>query len=125
LKGTWPDKFSYPSIPRVGQPYHNKKVHKSSTNIYHLNLEAGEVPEDLPQQLIRSIADVLVSAETSSNSNFLDSDNDNDNDNEGSTSFTRLQEMKCFLCISNYLLKDEPCNDDFINRFDGYELSWP
>jgi hypothetical protein len=83
------------------------------------------VPEDLPQQLIRSIADVLVSAETSSNSNFLDSDNDNDNDNEGGTSFTRLREMKCFLCISNYLLKDEPCNDDFINRFDGYELSWP
>jgi hypothetical protein len=49
LKGTWPDKFIYPSIPRVGQPYHNKKVHKSLTNIYHLNLEAREVLEDLPQ----------------------------------------------------------------------------
>jgi hypothetical protein len=49
LKGTWPDKFSYPSVPRVDQPCHDKKVHKSSTNIYHLNLEAGEVPEDLPQ----------------------------------------------------------------------------
>jgi hypothetical protein len=48
LKGTWPNKFSYPSIPRVGQPYHDKKVRKSSTNIYHLNLEAGEVSEDLP-----------------------------------------------------------------------------
>jgi hypothetical protein len=40
LKGTWPDKFSYPSIPRVGQPCYDKKVRKSSTNIYHLNLEA-------------------------------------------------------------------------------------
>jgi hypothetical protein len=37
-----------------------------------------------------SITDVLVSAETSSNSNFLDFDNDNDNNNEGGTSFTRL-----------------------------------
>jgi hypothetical protein len=72
---------------------------------------------------MRSIADVLVSAETSSNSNFLDSDNDNDN--EGGTSFTRLREMQCFLRISNYLLNDEPCNDDFVDRFDSYELSWP
>jgi hypothetical protein len=125
LKGTWPDKFSYPSVPRVGQPRHNKKVRKSSTNIYHLNLEAGEVPEDLPQQLMCSIADVLASAETSSNSNFLDSDNGNDNDNEGGTSFTRLREMQCFLRISNYLLDDEPCNDDFVDHFEGYELSWP
>jgi hypothetical protein len=29
------------------------------------------------------------------------------------------------LRISDYLLNDEPCNDDFIDRFDGYELSWP
>jgi hypothetical protein len=123
LKGTWPDKFSYPSVPRVGQPCHDKKVHKSSTNIYHLNLEVGEVLEDLPQQLMRSIADVLVSAEISSNSNFLDSDNNNDD--EGDTSFTRLREMQRFLRINNYLLDDEPCNDDFIDRFDGYELSWP
>jgi hypothetical protein len=90
LKGTWPNKFSYPSIPRVDQPFHDKKVRKLSTNIYHLNLEAGEVPEDLPQQLMFSIADIMASAETSSNSNFLDSDNSNDNDNKGSTSFTRL-----------------------------------
>jgi hypothetical protein len=88
LKGKWPDKFSYPSVPRVGQPYHDKKVRKSSTDIYHLNLEVGEVPEDLPQQLMRSIANVLASAETSSNSNFLDSNNSNDD--EGGTSFTRL-----------------------------------
>jgi hypothetical protein len=72
-----------------------------------------------------SITDVLASAETSSNSNFLDSDNGNDNDNEGDTSFTGLREMQHFLRISNYLLDDEPCNDDFVDRFDSYELSWP
>jgi hypothetical protein len=33
--------------------------------------------------------------------------------------------MQHFLCISNYLLDDEPCNDDFVDRFDGHELSWP
>jgi hypothetical protein len=37
---------------------------------------------------MRSIADVLASAETSSNSNFLDSNNNDDD--EGGTSFTRL-----------------------------------
>jgi hypothetical protein len=37
---------------------------------------------------MHSIADVLASAETSSNSNFLGSDNDNDN--KGGTSFTKL-----------------------------------
>jgi hypothetical protein len=35
-----------------------------------------------------SIANTLTSAETSSNSNFLDSDNNDDD--EGGTSFTRL-----------------------------------
>jgi hypothetical protein len=70
---------------------------------------------------MRSIADVLASAKTSSNSNFLD----DDNDNEGGTSFTRLREMQCILCIINYLLDDEPSNDDFVVRFDGYKLSWP
>jgi hypothetical protein len=70
-----------------------------------------------------SIADVLASAETSSNSDFLDSDNDNDD--KGGTDFTRFQEMQRFLRISNYLLDDEPCNDDFIDRCDGFELSWP
>jgi hypothetical protein len=74
---------------------------------------------------MRSIADVLASAKTSSNSNFLDSDNNNNNNNEGGTNFPRLREMQCFLCISNYLLNDEPCNDDFVDRFDGYKLSWP
>jgi hypothetical protein len=72
---------------------------------------------------MRSVTDVLASAETSSNSNFLDSDNNNDN--KGGTRFTRLREMQRFLRISNYLLDDEPCNDDFVDRFDGYELSWP
>jgi hypothetical protein len=33
--------------------------------------------------------------------------------------------MQHFLCISNYLLDDEPCNDDFIDHFDGHDLSWP
>jgi hypothetical protein len=33
--------------------------------------------------------------------------------------------MKRFLHISNYLLDDEPLPDGFIDRFDGYELSWP
>jgi hypothetical protein len=37
---------------------------------------------------MRSIADVLASAKTSCNSDFLDSDNDNDD--KGGTSFTRL-----------------------------------
>jgi hypothetical protein len=67
---------------------------------------------------MRSIADVLPLAETSSNS-------DNDNDDKGGTCFTRLREMQRFLRISNYLLDDEPCNDDFVDRFDGHELSWP
>jgi hypothetical protein len=40
---------------------------------------------------MRSVADVLASAETSSNSDFLDFDNDNDD--KGGTSFTRLREM--------------------------------
>jgi hypothetical protein len=65
-----------------------------------------------------SIADVLASIETSSNS-------DNDNDDKGGTGFTRLRKMQRFLRISNYLLDDEPCNDDFVDRFDGHELSWP
>jgi hypothetical protein len=64
---------------------------------------------------MRSIADVLASAETSSNS-------DNNNDDKGGTSFTRLREMQRFLRISNYLLNDEPCNDDFVDRFDDHEL---
>jgi hypothetical protein len=74
---------------------------------------------------MRSITGVLASVETSSDSNLLDSDSNNDNDNEGGTSFTRLQEMQRFLRISTYLLDDEPCKDDFVDRFDGYELSWP
>jgi hypothetical protein len=65
-----------------------------------------------------SITDVLASAEISSNSDFLDSD-------KGGTGFTRLREMQCFLCIRNYLLDDKPCNDDFVDRFDGHELSRP
>jgi hypothetical protein len=32
--------------------------------------------------------------------------------------------MKRFLRTSDYLLNDEPCNDDFIDRFNGYKLSW-
>jgi hypothetical protein len=32
--------------------------------------------------------------------------------------------MQCFLHVSDYLLDDEPLYDDFIDRFDGYELSW-
>jgi hypothetical protein len=69
---------------------------------------------------VRSIADVLALAETSSNSDFLDSDNDNDD--KGGTDFTRLREMQRFLRINNYLLNDEPCNDDFIDRFDDHKL---
>jgi hypothetical protein len=33
--------------------------------------------------------------------------------------------MQDFLDVSDYLLNNEPLNDDFIDRFDGYELSWP
>jgi hypothetical protein len=61
---------------------------------------------------MRSITDILALVETSSNSDFLDSDNDDDD--KGDTGFTKLQEMQHFLCI-----------DDFVDRFDGHELSWP
>jgi hypothetical protein len=80
------------------------------------------VPEDLPQQLRHAITDTLASIETSSNSDFFDS-NYND-DYQGSTGFAKLQKLQCFLRISDYLLNDEPCNEDFIDRFDDYELSW-
>jgi hypothetical protein len=123
LKNTWPNKFSLPGLPRTAQPYNDKKVHRPSTNVYHLSPKAGEVPENLPQQLRHAIADTLTSIETSSNSEFFDSDYDDDY--HGSTGFAKLQKMQRFLCISDYLLNDEPCNDDFIDRFDGYELSWP
>jgi hypothetical protein len=85
------------------------------------------VLEDLPQQLRHAIASTLASMEMSSHSNFLDSDyDDNNNDDyQGITSFAKLQRMQRFLRISDYLLNDEPCNDDFIDRFDSYELSWP
>jgi hypothetical protein len=73
-----------------------------------------------------TIADTLASTETSSNYDFLDSDcDDDDDDYQGITIFAKLQRMQRFLRISDYLLNDEPCNDDFIDRFDGYELSWP
>jgi hypothetical protein len=29
------------------------------------------------------------------------------------------------LFAHQHLLDDEPCNDDFVDRFDGHELSWP
>jgi hypothetical protein len=85
------------------------------------------VPEDLPQQLRHAIADTLESIETSSNSDFFESDYDNDYDNDyqGSIGFAKLQKMQRFLRISDYLLNNEPFNDDFIDRFDDYELSWP
>jgi hypothetical protein len=79
------------------------------------------VSENLPQQLRHTITDTLASIETSSNSDY---DDDYD-DYQGSTGFAKLQKMPCFLCTSDYLLNDEPCNDDFIDHFDGYELSWP
>jgi hypothetical protein len=74
--------------------------------MYHLNLEVGEVLEDLPQQLMRFVTDVLALAETSSNSDFLNSDNDNND--KGDTNFIGLREIQHFLRISNYLLDDEP-----------------
>jgi hypothetical protein len=33
--------------------------------------------------------------------------------------------MQRFLRISDYLLDDEPCNADFVDRFGGHELEWP
>jgi hypothetical protein len=80
------------------------------------------VLEDLPQQLGHAIIDTLASTETSSNSDF---DDDYDNDYQGSTGFVKLQRMQRFLCVSDYLLNDEPLDDNFIDLFDGYELSWP
>jgi hypothetical protein len=123
LKNTWPNEFSLPDLPRAAQPYRDKKVRRPSTNVYHLSPKAGEVTEDLPQQLRHAIADTLASTETSSNSDFFDSDYDDDY--QGSTGFAKLQKMQRFLRISDYLLNDEPFSDDFIDRFDGYELSWP
>jgi hypothetical protein len=118
LKNTWSDKFSLPDLPRAAQSGHNRKVCKPSTNIHHLSPKAGKIPEDLPQHLGHAIADALASTETSSNSDL-------DDDYQGSTGFIKLQGMQRFLHISNYLLDDEPLPDGFIDRFDGYELSWP
>jgi hypothetical protein len=56
-------------------------------NPHHLSPKAGEVLEDLPQQLGHNIADTLASIEMSSNSDF---DDDYDNDYQGSTGFTKL-----------------------------------
>jgi hypothetical protein len=58
----------------------------------------------------------------SSNSNFED---DYVNNYQGSTGFAELQRMQRFLHVSDYLLNDELLHDDFIDRFDDYELSWP
>jgi hypothetical protein len=60
-------------------------------------------------------------------SDFFNSNYDEgyDDDYRGSTGFAKLQRMQRFLRISDYLLDDEPCDDDFIDRFNGYELSWP
>jgi hypothetical protein len=44
---------------------------------------------------------------------------------QGSIGFIELRGMQHMLHVSNYLLDDEPLPDDFINRFDEYELSWP
>jgi hypothetical protein len=60
--------------------------------------------------------------EMSSNSDFED---DYNNSYQGSTDFAELQRMQRFLHVSDYLLNDEPLYDDFIDRFDDYELSWP
>jgi hypothetical protein len=49
LKNTWPNEFSLPNLPRAAQPYRNKKVHRPSTNVYHLSPKAAEVLEDLLQ----------------------------------------------------------------------------
>jgi hypothetical protein len=122
LKSTWPNEFSLPGPPRAAQSYHDKKVCKPSTNAHHLSPKAGEVPEDLPQQLGHIISDTLALTKTSSNSDF---DDDYDDDYQGSIGFAKLQEIRRFLHVSDYLLNDEPLNDDFIDRFDGYELSWP
>jgi hypothetical protein len=85
------------------------------------------VPENLPQQLRHAIADTLASIEMSSNSDFFDSDYNDDyvDDYQGSTGFAKLQKMQRFLRINDSLLNDKPCNDEFIDHFDGYELLWP
>jgi hypothetical protein len=123
LKNTWPNEFSLPDLPRAAWSYRDKKVRRPLTNAYHLSPKAGEVPEDLSQQLRHAIADTLASTETRSNSDFFN--DDYDDDYQGSTGFAKLQKMQCFLRISDYLLNDELFNDDFIDRFDGYEVSWP
>jgi hypothetical protein len=107
-----------PGLPQAAQSGPDKKVHRPSTNIHHLSPKAGEVPEDLPQQLGHAIVDTLATTETSSNSDF-------DDYYQGSTNFIELQGMQHFLHVSNNLLDDELLPDDFIDRFDGYELSWP
>jgi hypothetical protein len=57
LKSTWPNEFSLPGLPQAAQHRRDKKVRSPSTNVYHLSPKAGEVPEDLPQQLRHAIAD--------------------------------------------------------------------
>jgi hypothetical protein len=76
-----------PGLPRAAQPYCDKKVRRPSTNAHHLNPKAGEVPEDLRQQLGHAIDDTLALIETSSNSNFGD---DYNNNYQGSTGFAEL-----------------------------------
>jgi hypothetical protein len=49
FKNMWPNEFSMPGLPRAAQPYHDEKVRRPLTNVYHLSPKAGEVPEDLPQ----------------------------------------------------------------------------
>jgi hypothetical protein len=93
LRNTWPNKFSLPSLPQAAQAYHDKKVCRPSTNAHHLSLEAGEVLEDLSQQLGHTIADTLASTKTSSNFDFED---DYDNNYQGNTGFIKLQRMQRF-----------------------------
>jgi hypothetical protein len=58
----------------------------------------------------------------SSSSDFEDDYNDS---YQGSTGFAELQGMQRFLRVSDHILGDGPLYDDFIDRFDGNELSWP
>jgi hypothetical protein len=57
LKNMWPNEFSLLGPPQAAQSCHDKKVRNPSTNIYHLSPKAGEVLEDLPQQLRHAITD--------------------------------------------------------------------
>jgi hypothetical protein len=77
---------------------------------------------ELPGHHLCSTLDLLASMSASTNTNSME-----DSDSWTGTDFSGLRDteaLRRFLEASDYLLNNEPCNNDFIDHFDGYELSW-